>query len=40
VERHVTAVAVPRPLPAALGGGDTVAVTAGAAVFEDDGSGE
>jgi fructose/tagatose bisphosphate aldolase len=40
VERHVTAVAVRRPLPASLGGGYGVAVTAGAAVFEDDGSGE
>jgi fructose/tagatose bisphosphate aldolase len=40
VERHVTRVAVPRPLPAALGGGEAMAVTAGAAVFEDDGSGE
>ena len=40
VERHVTPVAVSRPLPASLGGGDAVAVTAGAAVFEDDGSGE
>ena len=40
VERHVTSVAVPRPLPAALGGGDGASVTAGASVFEDDGSGE
>jgi fructose-bisphosphate aldolase, class II len=40
VERHVTPVAVPRPLPAALGGSDDAAVTAGASVFEDDGSGE
>ena len=40
VQRHISAVAVPRPLPASLGGGDAVAVTAGAAVFEDDGSGE
>jgi fructose/tagatose bisphosphate aldolase len=40
VERHVTAVPVRRPLPASLGGGGVAAVTAGAAVFEDDGSGE
>jgi fructose/tagatose bisphosphate aldolase len=40
VERFVTFVPVPRPLPSALGGGDAVAVTAGASVFEDDGSGE
>jgi len=40
VERHVRPVAVPRPLPAALGGGATAGVTAGASVFEDDGSGE
>jgi len=40
VERHVTPVRVDRPLPAALGGGATAAVTAGASVFEDDGSGE
>jgi len=40
VERHVTFVPVAMPLPAALGGGDAVAVTAGASVFEDDGSGE
>jgi fructose/tagatose bisphosphate aldolase len=40
VERHVTAVPVSRPLPASLGGGDVAAVTAGASVFEDDGSGE
>jgi len=40
VERHVTRVAVPRPLPAGLGGGEGATVTAGAAVFEDDGSGE
>ena len=40
VERFVTPVAVPRPLPAALGGRGAVAVTAGASVFEDDGSGE
>ena len=40
VERHITAVPVARPLPPALGGGESVAVTAGAAVFEDDGSGE
>ncbi len=40
VERHVRPVAVPRPLPATLGGGATAGVTAGASVFEDDGSGE
>jgi fructose-bisphosphate aldolase, class II len=40
VERHVTPVPVPLPLPAALGGGVAAAVTAGASVFEDDGSGE
>ena len=32
--------ALPRPLPAALGGGAAKAVAAGASVFEDDGSGE
>jgi fructose/tagatose bisphosphate aldolase len=40
VERFVTPVALPRPLPAALGGEGTASVHAGAAVFEDDGSGE
>jgi fructose-bisphosphate aldolase class II len=40
VERHVTAVAVPRPLPAVLGGAAAESITAGASVFEDDGSGE
>jgi fructose/tagatose bisphosphate aldolase len=40
VERFITPVAVSRPLPAALGGRDGVAVSAGASVFEDDGSGE
>jgi hypothetical protein len=40
VDRYVTPVDLPRPLPAALGGEDTTAVTAGASVFEDDGSGE
>ena len=41
VERHVTPVTVARPLPPALGGGAAAAgVTAGASVFEDDGSGE
>ena len=40
VERHVQPIAVPRPLPAALGGSGASAVTAGASVFEDDGSGE
>ena len=40
VERHITPVAVPRPLPTALGGDGRQVVTAGASVFEDDGSGE
>ena len=40
VERHVSPVAVPRPLPASLGGAEAAAVVAGASVFEDDGSGE
>ncbi len=40
VERYVTPVAVPRPLPEALGGRSAAAVRAGASVFEDDGSGE
>ena len=40
VDRHVTIPDLPRPLPVALGGGEQVAVTAGASAFEDDGSGE
>ena len=40
VERVITPVPVTMPLPAALGGRAPVAVTAGASVFEDDGSGE
>jgi hypothetical protein len=40
VERHVRPVAIDRPLPTALGGGERAAVAAGAWVFEDDGSGE
>jgi fructose/tagatose bisphosphate aldolase len=40
VRRYITPVPVARPLPAALGGGASVAATAGASVFEDDGSGE
>ncbi|MGH2418768.1 MAG: class II fructose-bisphosphate aldolase, partial [Candidatus Limnocylindria bacterium] len=40
VERFISPVAVPMPLPAALGGRAAVAATAGASVFEDDGSGE
>jgi fructose/tagatose bisphosphate aldolase len=40
VERFITRVPVSRPLPAALGGLQGTAVTAGAAVFDDDGSGE
>ncbi len=40
VGRFVTPVAVPRRLPASLGGTAATAALAGAAVFEDDGSGE
>ena len=40
VERFVTRVPVRQPLPAALGGRGAAAATAGASVFEDDGSGE
>ncbi|MBA3586858.1 MAG: aldolase, partial [Chloroflexi bacterium] len=40
VERFITPVAVSRPLPAAFGGEAAVAATAGAGVFDDDGSGE
>ena len=40
VTRYVTPVPVPRPKPASLGGEGRAAVTAGASVFEDDGSGE
>jgi fructose/tagatose bisphosphate aldolase len=40
VHRWVTPTPVSRPLPASLGGAGRTAVTAGAAVFEDDGSGE
>ncbi len=40
VDRYVTPVAVPRRKPASLGGEARAAVTAGASVFEDDGSGE
>ncbi len=41
VDRFVKAVPVSRPLPASLGGTDgSAVVVAGAAVFEDDGSGE
>jgi hypothetical protein len=40
VDRFVAPVALSRPLPAALGGEQRAAVTAGASVFEDDGSGE
>ena len=40
VERFVHPVAVHRHLPEALGGGAKVGAVAGAAVFEDDGSGE
>jgi len=40
VERFVAIPDLPRPLPAALGGGEKQAVVAGTSVFEDDGSGE
>ena len=40
VERHVTSAPIARALPAALGGAGVATVTAGASVFEDDGSGE
>jgi fructose/tagatose bisphosphate aldolase len=40
VERHVSRVALARPLPSGLGGVGVAAITAGASVFEDDGSGE
>ena len=40
VEQHVTRVPLARPRPTALGGEATAAIRAGAAVFEDDGSGE
>ena len=40
VERFISPVPMPRPLPAALGGASRQAVSAGASVFEDDGSGE
>ncbi|MCV0402269.1 MAG: class II fructose-bisphosphate aldolase [Chloroflexi bacterium] len=40
VERFVSVVPVSRPLPPSLGGSGGAAVVAGAAVFEDDGSGE
>ena len=40
VDRFVAAPALPRPLPAALGGEQRAAVTAHASVFTDDGSGE
>jgi len=40
VDRYVVPPALPRPLPPALGGAERAAVAAGAAVFEDDGSGE
>jgi fructose/tagatose bisphosphate aldolase len=40
VDRFVTPAPLPRPRPASLGGRGAAAVTAGANVFEDDGSGE
>jgi fructose/tagatose bisphosphate aldolase len=40
VERFVAPIAVPMPLPAALGGSGAAAAIAGASVFDDDGSGE
>ncbi|HKO33967.1 MAG TPA: class II fructose-bisphosphate aldolase [Candidatus Limnocylindria bacterium] len=40
VDRYIAPPPLPRPLPPALGGAQRTAVSAGAAVFEDDGSGE
>jgi fructose/tagatose bisphosphate aldolase len=40
VDRYVTPPDLPRALPAALGGAAEAGVTAGASVFDDDGSGE
>ena len=40
VERHVSAVPVPRPFPPSLGGDARRVIAAGASVFDDDGSGE
>jgi fructose/tagatose bisphosphate aldolase len=40
VDRYIAPVELTRPLPPALGGSTREAVSAGAAVFEDDGSGE
>ncbi len=40
VDRYVTRADLPRPLPAAFGGSAGSEVTAGASVFDDDGSGE
>ena len=40
VDRWIAPVSISRPLPASLGGSGRATVTAGAAVFEDDGSGE
>jgi fructose/tagatose bisphosphate aldolase len=40
VDRYVTPPDLPQPLPAALGGAGVAAVSAGASIFEDDGSGE
>ena len=40
VDRFIRIPDQPRPLPAALGGGEKRVVAAGASVFEDDGSGE
>jgi fructose/tagatose bisphosphate aldolase len=40
VDRYIAPVQLPRSLPPALGGSERQAVSAGAAVFEDDGSGE
>ena len=40
VERFIVPVAVQRPLPVLLGGAAGAAATAGASVFDDDGSGE
>jgi hypothetical protein len=40
VDRYVRPSALPRPIPAALGGRQHQAVEANAGVFEGDGSGE
>ena len=40
VDRYVRPPALPRPIPAALGGGPRRSIEAGVSAFEDDGSGE